>query len=142
MRRLVLLTLLPASLILKCKPSLLPFISPNWLERTNSIVFSIFLYLFLLAAFSGTLYFVYKTWIEVLFPQLKRKGGKRSSTKKSVETKEQASVSAAEGAAVTTGSVAERGYDESWIPEHHINRPTAKKLQSGKSAKKIKVVQA
>jgi len=108
----------------------------------------IFLYLFLLAAFVGTLYFVYVTWIETLFPQLKRggKGGeraKRSSagTKKAIDPKDQVSVIGADGPAVTSGSLAQKAYDESWIPEGHLNRPSARRVQSGKSGKKVKVVQ-
>lgn len=107
----------------------------------------IFLYLFLLAGFTGTLYFVYKTWIEALFPQTKRggKGGeraKRSSggSKPAVAPKDQVSVIGADGPAVTTGALAQKAYDESWIPDHHINRPKAKRVQStGKP--KIKVVE-
>jgi len=102
----------------------------------------IFLYLFLLAAFGGTIYFVYKTWVETLFPQTKRggKGGeraKRSSagSKKAVPPKEQVSVIGADGPAVTTGALAQKAYDESWIPDHHINRPTAKRVKSGASGK-------
>ncbi|TVY50331.1 Increased recombination centers protein 22 [Lachnellula cervina] len=108
----------------------------------------IFLYLFLLAAFTGTLYFVYKTWIEALFPQTKRggKGGeraKRSSggSKKAVDVKDQVSVIGADGPAVTTGALAQKAYDESWIPESHINRPSAKRVKSGASSKtKTRVV--
>ncbi|CZR65456.1 probable signal sequence receptor alpha chain [Phialocephala subalpina] len=103
----------------------------------------IFLYLFLLAAFAGTLYFVYKTWIEALFPQTKRggKGGeraKRSSggTKKAVPVDEQVSVIGADGPAVTTGAEAQKAYDESWIPEHHLKKPAAKRVQSGASKTK------
>ncbi|KAA8563686.1 hypothetical protein MFRU_024g01210 [Monilinia fructicola] len=107
----------------------------------------IFLYIFLLAVFAGTLYFVYKTWIETLFPQT-RKGGKggerakRSSagTKKAVDVKDQVSVIGADGPAVTTQSLAQQAYDESWIPEHHINRPAARRVKSGSSKIKTKVV--
>lgn len=95
-----------------------------------------------MAGFGGTLYFVYKTWLEALFPQTKRggKGGeraKRSSggSKKAVDVKDQVSVIGADGPAVTTGALAGKAYDESWIPEHHINRPAAKRVKSGASKK-------
>jgi len=98
----------------------------------------IFLYLVLLSAFTGTLYFVYKTWIETLFPQTKRggKGGERArrslaGTKKAVPTDEQLSVIGADGPAVANNDLAEKAYDESWIPDHHINRPAARRLKSG-----------
>ena len=84
--------------------------------------------------FTGSCYFIYNTWISTLFPQ-KRRGGKggerakRSATGlKKVDPAEQVSVVDADGPAVTTGS---KAYDESWIPEHHINRPEAKRLKSG-----------
>ncbi|KAH8679587.1 hypothetical protein BGZ60DRAFT_234091 [Tricladium varicosporioides] len=102
----------------------------------------IFLYLVLLAGFSGTIYFIYKTWLEALFPQTKRggKGGeraKRSSggSKKAVDVKDQDSAAGVDGPAVTTGATAGKAYDESWIPEHHINRPAAKRVKSGTSKK-------
>ncbi|CAL3971927.1 hypothetical protein PZA11_005171 [Diplocarpon coronariae] len=108
----------------------------------------IFLYLVLLGAFAGTLYFVYKTWIETLFPQTKRggKGGeraKRSSggTKKAVPVEEQISVIGADGPAVTTGAEAQKAYDESWIPAHHMTRPSAKRVKSGASTKKTKNIE-
>jgi hypothetical protein len=47
----------------------------------------------------------------------------------------QVSAIGADGPAVTTQSEAQKLYDESWIPEHHINRPTAKRVKSGASAK-------
>jgi len=104
----------------------------------------IFLYLFLSAATAGTLYFVYKTWIEALFPQTKRggKGGERAKkssggSKKAIDPKDQVSVIGADGPAVTSGALAKQAYDESWIPEHHINRPTAKRVKSGKSKTRV-----
>jgi len=107
----------------------------------------IFLYLVLLAGFGGTLYFIYKTWLETLFPQTRRggKGGeraKRSSlgTKKAVAPEDQVSVIGADGPAVTTGALAQKAYDESWIPDHHINRPSAKRVKSGSSKIKTRVV--
>jgi hypothetical protein len=126
-------------LILHCTSSL-----PIPKVCTNSTS-SIFLYLFLAAAFGGTLYFIYKTWIEALFPQTKRggKGGeraKRSSggSKAAVAPKDQVSVIGADGPAVTTGALAQKAYDESWIPDHHINRPKAKRVQStGKTKTKV-----
>ncbi|KAH8598163.1 hypothetical protein B0O99DRAFT_506487 [Bisporella sp. PMI_857] len=93
----------------------------------------IFLYLFLLAGFLGTLYFVYKTWVESLFPQTKRSG--KSSKRVAAVPKEPVSPTG-EGAIATGASG--KSYDESWIPEHHINRPAAKRVQS--SGKKTKVV--
>lgn len=138
----LLLSLPLVSLILKCKKQHLP----KQLKVTNII--SIFLYIVLLAGLGGTLYFVYKTWIEALFPQTKRggKGGeraKRSSagTKKAVDPAEQVAVIGADGPAVTTGALAQQAYDESWIPDHHINRPAARRVKSGASAKKTRVAE-
>jgi hypothetical protein len=101
----------------------------------------LFLYLVLLAVFTGTIYFVYKTWIETLFPQTKRsrgKGGDRTkrsapSTPGAVSPKDQV-LTGADGSAVTSG-VSSKAYDESWIPDHIINRPKAKRVQSGATAK-------
>lgn len=90
------------------------------------------------------MFWVYKTWIETLFPQTKGKGkggerAKRSSggSKKAVAPEDQVSVIGADGPAVTTGALAQQAYDESWIPDHHINRPKAKRVQSGSSRKKM-----
>ncbi|RMX80649.1 hypothetical protein D0867_16308 [Hortaea werneckii] len=95
----------------------------------------IFLYIFLAAAFGGTCYFIYNTWITTLFPQKKRggKGGERakksSGGSKPVDPADQASVVGADGPAVTTGA---KGYDESWIPAGHIQRPEARRVGSGR----------
>lgn len=97
---------------------------------------SIFLYLFLLAAFGGTVYFIYNTWITTLFPQKKRggKGGERAKRStagsKPVDPSEQVSVVGADGPAVTSGS--SKGYDESWIPAEHLQRPQARRVGSGR----------
>ncbi|KAL8735924.1 MAG: hypothetical protein Q9166_000486 [cf. Caloplaca sp. 2 TL-2023] len=98
----------------------------------------IFLYLFLLAVFGGTCYFIYKTWISTLFPQ-KRRGGKdasraRKSTSgtKKVDPSDQVSVVGADGPAVTSGA---KAYDESWIPAGHLQRPDARRVKSGSRPK-------
>ncbi|KAJ9134645.1 40S ribosomal protein S28 [Pleurostoma richardsiae] len=98
----------------------------------------IFLYIFLTGIFGGTLYFVYKTWIEALFPKTRRvKPGKKG--KKTVEVAEP--LSGSESTGVTTGADS-KDYDESWIPKHHMNRPTAKRVKSGASSKaKTKVAE-
>ncbi|TAQ91404.1 hypothetical protein B7494_g358 [Chlorociboria aeruginascens] len=121
------------------------YISPPRNPKNRALILfnrSIFLYLILLGAFTGTLYFVYKTWIEALFPQTRRggKGGERArkslgGSKKAVDVKDQVSVIGADGPAVTSLDRAQKAYDESWIPEHHINRPSAKRVKSGASVK-------
>ncbi|KUI71138.1 Increased recombination centers protein 22-2 [Cytospora mali] len=89
----------------------------------------IFLYLFLTGVFGGTLYFVYKTWIEALFPQTRRAPKPAKKSKKPVEVAEP--LSGSESTGVTTGT--SKSYDESWIPEHHINRPATKRTKSKKA---------
>jgi len=69
----------------------------------------LFLYLLLAAGFTGTLYFVYNTWIASVAPKQKRKFD---------APKPVAPVVLAPG----TGS----GYDAGWIPEHHLKRPQTK----------------
>ncbi|KAK3066359.1 hypothetical protein LTS18_001787, partial [Coniosporium uncinatum] len=72
----------------------------------------IFLYLFLVAIFGGTCYFIYKTWITTLFPQKRRggKGGERakasSQGSKKVNPADQVSVVGEDGPAVTSGAKA------------------------------------
>ncbi|KAI0201075.1 hypothetical protein F4808DRAFT_460278 [Astrocystis sublimbata] len=87
----------------------------------------IFLYLFLSTAFAGTCYFVYKTYVEAFFPQAK----KPRSAKKPKPTFEKEPLSGGEG--VASGN--DKGYDESWIPADHINRPTARRVKSTASGK-------
>ncbi|KAI1391545.1 uncharacterized protein F4822DRAFT_427396 [Hypoxylon trugodes] len=96
----------------------------------------IFLYIFLSAAFAGTCYFVYKTYIEALFPQTKRSGpsGGKPSKKARTATSpsaEREPLSGGEGSATGT----DKGYDESWIPSDHLNRPSARRVKSGASSK-------
>ncbi|MCJ1229733.1 hypothetical protein MMC12_006403 [Toensbergia leucococca] len=102
----------------------------------------IFLYLFLLAAFGGTCYFIYSTWISTLFPQKRRSGGKAaerakrsSGGSKKVDPSDQVSVAGADGPAVTTSA---KTYDESWIPAHHINKPEARRVKSGRPKSRSK----
>ncbi|KAK6444139.1 uncharacterized protein TrAFT101_009011 [Trichoderma asperellum] len=87
----------------------------------------IFLYLVLTAAFGGTLYFVYKTWIEALFPQAKKTRAPKKPVQKPVDPADALSGSESAG----------KSYDESWIPDHHINRPVAKRVKSSASKKKV-----
>ncbi|KAI1753490.1 hypothetical protein F4782DRAFT_77977 [Xylaria castorea] len=86
----------------------------------------IFLYLFLSAAFAGTCYFVYKTYVEAFFPQTK----KPRAPKKAKPTFEEP-LSGGEG----TASGNDKGFDASWIPADHLNRPTARRVKSSASGK-------
>jgi len=101
----------------------------------------IFLYLVILGVFTGTVYFIYNTWITTFFPQKKGRGkggerAKRSSqgTKK-VDPADQVAVVGADGPAVTSGA---KAYDESWIPAAHLQRPEAKRVRSGTPKTKAK----
>lgn len=91
--------------------------------------------MFLSGAFGATLYFVYKTWIEALFPQAKRSSGGRKS-RKPVEKVEVVSADALSGNESTGAGTGAEDFDASWIPAHHINRPVAKRVKSGASKKK------
>lgn len=98
-----------------------------WIARLILTWFcSIFLYLVLSAAFAGTCYFVYNTWFASFFPQTK----KPRAPKAVVIEKEPLSGGEGSGVDVKT-------YDESWIPQDHINRPTARRVKSGASKKKM-----
>ncbi|KAF1941491.1 hypothetical protein EJ02DRAFT_347818 [Clathrospora elynae] len=94
----------------------------------------LFLYLVVLGAFGGIVYFVYNTWISSFFPQKKGRGkggerAKRSSAgTKKVDPADQVAVVGADGPAVTSGA---KAYDESWIPASHLQRPEAKRVRSG-----------
>ncbi|KAK8017525.1 hypothetical protein PG993_013851 [Apiospora rasikravindrae] len=88
----------------------------------------IFLYMFLTAAFAGTCYFVYNTWFAAFFPQTKK-----PRAPKAVAVVEKEPLSGGEGSASGT----DKTYDESWIPMDHINRPTARRVKSGASKKKM-----
>lgn len=86
---------------------------------------SIFLYLVLTAVFGGVSYFVYKTYLEAFFPKAKKP--RTAPVKKDVAIEREPLVGDA-----GTGS----GFDETWIPKDHINRPSAKRVKSSASAKK------
>ena len=89
---------------------------------------SIFLYLVLSAVFAGTCYFVYKTWIEALFPQSRRPAARKGRKHEGAE----ATPATPEPKAAATGVE----YDESWIPEGHLQRPGAKRSKTSGSGKK------
>ena len=92
----------------------------------------IFLYLLLAAIFCGSSYFIYNTWIAALFPQKPRRSGERikraPGSAKKADMGDVNMVAGSGGPAVATGA---KVYDESWIPEHHIHRPEAKRVKTG-----------
>ncbi|KAI1135674.1 hypothetical protein F5Y05DRAFT_394080 [Hypoxylon sp. FL0543] len=95
----------------------------------------IFLYLVLTGVFAGTCYFVYKTWIEALFPQTKR------AAKPSKKVRAQPDLQSGDEASFASGTGSDKGYDESWIPSDHLNRPTARRVKSGAAKSKAKATQ-
>jgi hypothetical protein len=104
-------------------------------------IYSIFLYFLLGALFFGSAYFIYNTWISTLFPQKGRHGksgdrSKRSSgSSKKVDSGDKVSVAGADDSAVTSGA---KAFDASWIPEHHLKKPEAKRVGSGRPKNKGK----
>ncbi|KAI6247367.1 hypothetical protein HI914_04437 [Erysiphe necator] len=102
----------------------------------------IFLYLFLTAMTGGSLFWAYSTWIKPLLPQAKRgaRSGeyiKRSnkSDKASIPSKSQNNISEPNGTDDSGTLLENKMYDESWIPDHHIKKPTVKRLK-GSNPKK------
>ena len=91
----------------------------------------------LLGLFSGSCYFIYNTWISTFFPQKRRggKGGERTKKggSKKVDPADQVGVVGADGPAVTSGA---KAYDESWIPQHHLQRPESKRSKSSSARPK------
>jgi len=85
----------------------------------------IFLYILLAAGFGGACYFIYTTWVATLFPQQAKKPARKPLPAKKTE----ADAAAGPDVAVATGA-----FDASWIPDHHINRPEARRLKSGGGA--------
>jgi hypothetical protein len=102
---------------------------------------SIFLYLILTAVFGATSYFVYKTWIEALFPQAKRPKTIKGKAKKASYAEVVAEPTSGNESADATATGTDKAYDEQWIPAHNINRPVAKRVKSGASSKSRKVVE-
>lgn len=87
----------------------------------------IFLWLFLGTLFGGMCYFIYRTWVRSLFPQKKSSRGKG----KKVDSGSTDSTATA----TTSGA---KGYDESWIPAQHLQRPEPRKIRSGTPKTKSK----
>ncbi|KAF7585858.1 hypothetical protein BBP40_009959 [Aspergillus hancockii] len=91
----------------------------------------IFLYFFLLACFSGVVYFFYTVWIAPYFPQ-KRKSGKGAEyPKKSAGAAKKIEVAEPSSPAVSSATT----YNADWIPSHHINRPEARKVKGSTRSK-------
>ncbi|KAJ5894061.1 hypothetical protein N7495_005752 [Penicillium taxi] len=81
----------------------------------------IFLYFFLLACAGGISYFFYTVWIAPYFPQKRKsKSDEKRAPKPVVESPSPVVASS------TT-------YNTDWIPDHHINRPEARKVKGARS---------
>ncbi|KAE8352861.1 hypothetical protein BDV28DRAFT_134396 [Aspergillus coremiiformis] len=91
----------------------------------------LFLYFFLLACFSGVVYFFYTVWIAPYFPQ-KRKSGKVSEyPKKTSGTAKKDETAEPSSPAVSSATT----YNADWIPAHHITRPEARKVKGSSRSK-------
>ncbi|RAL04763.1 putative translocon-associated protein, alpha subunit [Aspergillus ibericus CBS 121593] len=91
----------------------------------------LFLYFFLLACFSGVVYFFYTVWIAPYFPQKRRSTKGPENKKSSGASKKEAPVEAPSSPAVSSATT----YNAEWIPAHHINRPEARKVKGGAKSK-------
>ncbi|KKF95485.1 Increased recombination centers protein 22-2 [Ceratocystis platani] len=87
----------------------------------------LFLYLILMGTFGGIGYFVYSTWVE---PLLAPPASKRPQKAKKVVPVVVEPTSGDESGAANAS-----GYDESWIPNHHINKPVSKRVKGAKGKK-------
>lgn len=93
----------------------------------------------MLSCAAGVLYLFYNTWIAPYFPQKRTRSGDRvkrgSGGTKKIDPGESAAALGTDGPAVTMGG---KGYNEEWIPAHHIQRPEAKRVKSGNPRPKSK----
>jgi hypothetical protein len=112
--------------ILKCNIPLL-------MSRKSPLadVARLFLYLLLGGGFIGTIYFIYNTWAKAFFTPQRQPRSKRERK----ATVPSAGLSSGDEKATTTGA---KGYDESWIPANHLNRPEARRIRSGTPKTKAK----
>lgn len=60
-------------------------------------------------------------------------GGKKAARKAAIVEPEPQS--GYDSAGATSGGDGSKSYDESWIPNHHINRPVARRVKSSASGK-------
>ncbi|KAF3908634.1 hypothetical protein AA313_de0202800 [Arthrobotrys entomopaga] len=78
----------------------------------------LFLYIFILGLVGAGGYVAYQTWVVPMLPKPKR-------VRREVPTE----------AKTTSADVPKGGFDESWIPEHHLKRPVAQKVRSSGTPK-------
>ncbi|KAF3932872.1 hypothetical protein ABW19_dt0200510 [Dactylella cylindrospora] len=81
----------------------------------------LFLYLVLTGLVAGGGYLAYNTWVVPILPKPKK-----------------VRAAPVESAKTTSAEVPKGGFDESWIPEHHLKRPVAQKVRSSGSTPKNK----
>lgn len=117
----------PASLTPKCEH----FSPKHRAQLTHPDFLSLFLYFFLLACATGTVYFFYTVWVAPYFPQ-KRKSGKSGEKRAPGSAKREApSVEETPTPAAVSSATA---YNADWIPSHHLARPETRKVKgTGKS---------
>ena len=94
----------------------------------------------MLSCAGAVLYLFYTIWIAPYFPQKRTikgsdKAKKTSGGSKKVDPGQSAEAMGTDGPAVATGA---KGYNEDWIPAHHIQRPEAKRVKSGTTRQKNK----
>ncbi|CAD6498706.1 BgTH12-04367 [Blumeria graminis f. sp. triticale] len=93
--------------------------------------------------FSGLiLYWVYKHWIEHLIPVTKRGGKGMDRFKRSTQAPKAEAISEKLLSTISNAKSVDlpntsawKSYDESWIPDHHIKKPTPKRSKNGLSKK-------
>jgi len=90
----------------------------------------LFLYLILTSLVAGGGYLAYSTWVVPMLPKKKRTPRAAATTTAPSEAK-----TTGVDAAVPAGK---GGFDESWIPEHHLKRPVAQKVKSSGGTPKTK----
>ena len=72
-----------------------------------------------------------------MFPAKRNPSRTKKTSKKGLESIDGIS-SGGEGQTTAVSSTGAAKYDESWIPEHHIKRPDARRVKSGSATPKVK----